>query len=116
MRQTHEQRVLPQMKEFVREASRALATLDGERLEELALSCQALNRDGLRLGVFDAKQQGPDVEEVREDMIVLERVLEATRANIEVMRRLREIRGGKPEYGPAGCGPWTLMETGRGND
>ena len=35
----------PELKELVAEASRALAQLDAGRLEELALSCQALNRD-----------------------------------------------------------------------
>jgi hypothetical protein len=35
----------PKLKELVVEASRALAQLDAERLEELALSCQALNRE-----------------------------------------------------------------------
>ncbi len=35
----------PELKELVVEASRALARLDAPRLEELALSCEALNRD-----------------------------------------------------------------------
>ena len=35
----------PELKELVVEASRALARLDTARLEELALSCQALTRD-----------------------------------------------------------------------
>ncbi|MGD0369785.1 MAG: hypothetical protein ABSA94_20215, partial [Acidobacteriaceae bacterium] len=34
----------PELKAIVAEASRALAALDALRLEELALSCQALNR------------------------------------------------------------------------
>jgi hypothetical protein len=36
------------LKDLVIEASRALARLDADRLEELALSCQALNRDLVR--------------------------------------------------------------------
>jgi hypothetical protein len=36
---------LPELRELVVEASQALARLDSNRLEELALSCQALNRD-----------------------------------------------------------------------
>ena len=35
----------PELNELVREASKALACLDADRLEELALSCQALNRN-----------------------------------------------------------------------
>ena len=42
----------PELKELVAEASRALARLDAARLEELALSCEALNRD------LDADERG----------------------------------------------------------
>jgi hypothetical protein len=113
MQQTPERRMRPQMKQLVREASRALAALDSERLEELALSCQALNRDASM-----AEQSGRvrEAQEAKQDMLVLARVLEATRANIDVMRRLGQIRDGKPEYGPRNCGVWSLTETDRGDD
>ena len=42
---TEMRRINPELKQLVGEASRALASLDADRLEELALSCQALNRD-----------------------------------------------------------------------
>jgi hypothetical protein len=49
----------PKLKELVVEASRALARLDAERLEELALSCQALNRELVR---SDPAQQALDAD------------------------------------------------------
>lgn len=52
-----EHRGRPKLKELVIEASRALARLDADRLEELALSCQALNRDLVR---SDPAQQDGD--------------------------------------------------------
>jgi hypothetical protein len=116
MRQMPEREERPRIKELVREASRALATLDSERLEELALSCQALNRDRLTPEDAEKRLRSRDAEEAKQDMIVLERVLQVTRANIEVMRRLREIREGKPEYGPGRSSVWTLTETSRGDN
>ena len=50
----------PELKELVREASRALASLDAGRLEELALSCQALNRElDAELGIEPARLAKP---------------------------------------------------------
>jgi len=49
----------PKLKELVVEASRALAQLDAERLEELALSCQALNRE---LARSDPAQRALDAD------------------------------------------------------
>ena len=45
MLQLRDGRFNPELKALVVEASLALARLDADRLEELALSCQALNRD-----------------------------------------------------------------------
>ena len=87
-----------ELKELVAEASRALARLDTGRLEELALSCQALNR---RLIPGDAEGQKLLAQQAREavaDMAVFARVLDATRANLNVMNRLRELRMGHLEY------------------
>ena len=86
-------RVAPQLKQIVLEASRALACLDADRLEELAGCCQALNRD-LPPPPELARQAG----EARADMAVFAHVLEATRANLNVIRRLRDLRQGCSEY------------------
>ena len=86
------------------EASRALARLDADRLEELALSCQALEpRSGARrsgaTGCGDARAAlARERKEAEGDMAVFARVLEATRANLDVMNRLRELRAGRLEY------------------
>ena len=55
--------VHPELKELVVEASRALARLDADRLEELALSCQALNRD---LAPASTKQRAELARQARE--------------------------------------------------
>jgi hypothetical protein len=115
------------LKELVVEASRALAQLDAERLEELALSCKALNRD-LVLGELaqgDGDGRAALAIEAREavgDMAVLARVLEATRANLDVMNRLRELRAGRLgyragrlEYGVQAPG-WRRTESGHGDN
>jgi hypothetical protein len=88
----------PGLKELVVEASRALARLDAPRLEELALSCEALNRN---LGSLDADEKRELARQAREaapGMAVLGRVLAVTRANQNVMRRLREMRERRLEY------------------
>jgi hypothetical protein len=116
------------MKELVAEASQALARLDADRLEELALSCQALNRDLAQneLAHGDAAGRAALAVECKEahgDMAVFARVLEATRANLNVMSRLRELRAGRLEYrqgpmeyvSPPAPG-WRPTESGHGNN
>ena len=88
----------PELKQLVVEASRALARLDADRLEELALSCQALNRE---LTPMSQNQRTALIRQSREaagDMATFSRVLEATRANLNVMNRLRDLRMGRLEY------------------
>jgi hypothetical protein len=83
---------------LVVEASQALARLDAPRLEELALSCRVLTRN---LNPQDARMRAILAEQARQaagDMAVFARVLAATRANLNVMNRLRELRAGRVEY------------------
>ncbi len=89
----------PELRQIVVQASRALALLDADRLEELALCCQALNRDvQIHRPALD-----PDIarqaREAAGEMAVFARVLDATRANLNVMNRLRELRQGVLDYG-----------------
>jgi len=106
----------PMLKELVVEASRALARLDANRLEELALSCQALNRDLARMDGDARKALLSQAKAASGDMTVLARVLDATRSNLDVMHRLRERRLGQLEY-RAGSGPvWPRTESGHGNN
>ena len=116
-----ERRGHPKLKDLVVEASRALARLDAERLEELALSCQALNRDlvqcDLAHGDGDARAAlAVEAGEAAGEMAVFARVLEATRANLHVMNRLRELRAGRLEYGAPQAREWPRMESGHGDN
>jgi hypothetical protein len=111
-----EMRVDPELKALVAEASCALARLDADRLEELALCCRALNRD---LTSFSAEKRTVLAHQAREaarDMAVFARVLEATRANLNVMNRLRELHLGRQGYQepPAGAG-WECARTESGH-
>ena len=116
MQQIEERRGYPKLKELVVEASRALARLDADRLEEMALSCQALNRD---LAHVDGNALAPLAFESKEaagDMAVFARVLAATRANLSVMNRLRELRAGHFEYGVPQARQWRRTESRHGDN
>jgi hypothetical protein len=88
----------PELKQLVVEASQALARLDAARLEELALSCQALTRSLSPGNPDERKLRARQAREAEGDMAVFARVLDATRANLNVMNRLRELRAGRLEY------------------
>ncbi|MGA3032517.1 MAG: hypothetical protein ABSD70_04510 [Terracidiphilus sp.] len=107
----------PELKAIVAEASRALAALDALRLEELALSCQALNRSMAADHDSDWREEmARQAREAAADMAVFGRVLEATRANLHVMNRLREMRLGQLEYkARSGAADWTEPQAGNGN-
>ena len=102
-----------QLKELVVEASRALARLDADRLEELALSCQALNRDLVPSSKEERAQLARQAREAAGYMATFARVLEVTRANLHVMNRLRELRADRLEYGQAG---WMRTESRHGDN
>jgi len=115
MPETEERRVHPELKALVVEASRALVRLDADRLEELALSCQALNRDLTPLNADGRAVLAGQAREAAADMAVFARVLEATRANLNVMNRLRELRGGRLEYSEPQIRGLARTESGYGN-
>ncbi len=104
----------PELKEMVAEASRALARLDAGRLEELVLSCHALNRALPSASAAEKKDLKRQAAEAQADMAVFGRVLEATRANLKVMNRLRELRIGRLEYTQRQVNGWTGTESGHG--
>jgi aminopeptidase N len=113
-----EPRVHPELKRLVSEASQALARLDAERLEELALSCQALNRELAHLNPEGRAALARQAAEAAGDMAVFARVLDATRANLNVMNRLRELHQGQLEYGgtPVEGRGWIRTESGYGDN
>jgi len=117
-----------EIREVIAEASQALAQLDADRLEELALACQALNRDR---GLIDGADSGSDTgagrrrsdetlarqaREAAGEMRAFRRVLDATRANLTVMRRLRQLREGRIEYSEAQARGWPSSEPGYGDN
>jgi hypothetical protein len=109
----------PELKALVVEATRALALLDGQRLEQLVGYCEALNRK-LQTGEADPELRIKLAHQARPAaaaMAVFARVLHATRANLAVMNRLRELRLGQLEY-QAKPVAWAeaQLESGDGND
>lgn len=96
--------VRPELRELVREASRALSLLDADRLEELAMSCRALNRALVETDSAKSIVGAREIREATGEMARFGRVLEATQGNLRVMHRLREMRTGSLEYAarPAG--------------
>lgn len=103
----------PELKELVGEASRALARLDASRLQELALSCQALTRTPV-----NAEERAELARQARDastDMAVFARVLDATRANLKVMERLRELRAARLEYSERQARGWAGTESAHGD-
>jgi hypothetical protein len=109
-------RVRPDLKALVTEATQALARLDPERLEELALSCQALNRDLAPVDVKERARLEREARKAREEMAVFARVLQATRANLHVMERLRNLRAGRPGYAGVQEPQWTPRKDRNGDD
>ena len=114
-----------ELKSLIQEACSALAQLDADRLEELALSCQALNRELMprELVPVDAadassvalvrQRVARQAREAAADMAVFDRVLDATRANLKVLRRLRDLRAGRFEYGDP---EWAATGSRHGHD
>jgi hypothetical protein len=111
---THGER--PKLKQLVVEASQALARLDAVRLEELALSCQALNRDLPLASSEDRARLARQAEEAAGEMAVFARVLDVTRSNLNVMNRLRELRAGRLEYSEAQARGWARGEKSHGDN
>jgi hypothetical protein len=91
----------PGLKSMLAEATLALAHLDAERLEEMALSCAALVR-AVHWNQCEAKNPcEAGFGEGLQEMAIFARVVEATKANLRVMRKLSEVRATQIEYGPA---------------
>lgn len=84
-----------ELKAVVAEVSEALTRLDADRLEELARWCDSLIGD---LPPESGDELTRQSREAARDMMILARVLDATRANVAVMKRLRELRAGDLEY------------------
>jgi len=105
----------PALREWAEEAWRALAHLDAERLEKLVASCNVLSLDLASAGAEERAALCCEAREAAGDMATFSRVLEATRANLAVMNRLRELRGERLEYGAEPARGWVGTEAGHGD-
>jgi hypothetical protein len=110
------QRKHPDLKHLVTEASRALAQLDQGRLEELALSCRALNQDLMIAGEEGRSRLAQQARQASGEMAVFARILDATRSNLSVINRLRDLRAGPLEYGERQAPGWAPREIRHGNN
>jgi hypothetical protein len=87
-----------ELKDFIREASRALAKLDADRLSELRSLFQELSRVAAEVDVKGQARLTLQVRDASKEMKVFARVIEATRDNLQVLYRLRDSRDGNLEY------------------
>ncbi len=104
---------MPDLRQIAAETWRSLALLDAVRLEELAIFCQRLDRNLASTNPANHADISQQAQEASSEMAVLARVLEATRANLSVMHRLRDLREGRLEYD---CPQQGILETIHGND
>ncbi|HWA94481.1 MAG TPA: hypothetical protein VG844_07750 [Terracidiphilus sp.] len=80
------------------EASRALSRFDANRLEELALSCQALNRNLPEIHTSIRALPPAGARTARNHLATLARVIEVTRGNLAVIRQISTFEAGILEY------------------
>jgi hypothetical protein len=108
-----------EIRAIVVEASQALARLDANRLEELAIACRVLNQKmpnedpGSSSGGVDFAAQS---SQIAEDLRGFRKVLDASRANLSVLRRQRHVRDGKFEYSEAQARGWVPPEQVHGDN
>lgn len=103
-----------ELKDLIAEATRSLALLDADRLEELAACCTALSGRVSGLEPEEQVSLRRQSAEAAQAMAVFGRVLEATRANLNLLRRLQEPQGGL-EYSESQARGWVPAEVHRGD-
>ncbi len=103
------------LKEILGEASRALARLDANRLEDMTRRCEALVCGSDTEP--EAKRPPMLAESAMDNEITtFARVVEATRINLQVLRRLTEIEAGQLEYSFATAGRNRAKRNEHGHD
>jgi len=109
-----ESHAIPGLKAILLEVSHALARLDADRLEEMARYCEALI--GRETTLPAAGLGEADLGEPGREMATFGRVLQATRGNLQVMHRLRNMDAEQLEYSPAAEGCHRTAENEHGDD
>jgi hypothetical protein len=115
MQRFEKSRVRPALTDMVVEASQALARLDADRLEALAISCLLLNRS-LDEETLERETLGSEARNAVADLGTLKTLLAATKANLEVMNRAKDLRRELPQYGPDSAHNWRSTEVRNGNN
>lgn len=102
----------PDLQQILLEASACLARLDADRLEDLAASCRMLMREPRNAEPAKNADLAQQAHTSQPALRVLGRVLHATHANLQVLRRLQvqQGQGPTPEYALS-----TLEEAADGN-
>lgn len=103
------------LKQMLADASDAIAHLDAERLEEMALSCEALLAE-TRLAGNPSDRTEADNWIATCEMAIFRRVIDATRSNMNVMHRLRGMRMTQLEYSHGEVRSCSSSESGIGDD
>ncbi|MDR3723818.1 MAG: hypothetical protein P4K83_04940 [Terracidiphilus sp.] len=103
-------------KQVAVEASHALSLLDAERLEDLAHSCRAFNRDLPDLLEKDPAAALLEARRATGAVATLAQVLEATRANLQVLYRLYRFQSDSDVYCSGKKPLWDLQESANGHN
>ena len=103
------------IEEIVLEASKALTSWDADRLEELALSCEALNSDLMSLTPAGRAALAVEAQRAHRHLTVLKRSLHYTRENLKVLKNLRSGHDEQLEYAPGPICDWAAGEREHGN-
>jgi hypothetical protein len=91
------------LKELAGEAARALAHLDVDRLEMLAASCRTISHNLESAEITERRSLAAQCHDAAHEMAALASALDATRANLHVMKCASAIRSEVPEYGLGPC-------------
>ena len=97
MRQSRADCRIAQLRALVRQASSALIRLDAQDLEELAVKCRDYSADqgGASLAQIE---KTTELRAALEELTGFRYLLSATRANVEVLRRLSRLLQPRLEY------------------
>ena len=87
-----------ELRDLLTEASRALEAFDADRLEELALSCQALNHNLPEVHMYIVSMSPDEARIAYRSLATFGRVLEITHSNLDVMRQIGASEAGMLEY------------------
>jgi len=104
------------IEEIVLEASKALTNWDADRLEELALSCEALNSDLMLLTPAGRAALAVEAQRAHRHLAVLKRSVHFTHENLKILKNLTAAHDEQLEYSPGPLGDWAARECEHGDN